>query len=257
MVLEESFSLVRSLVEDRDRWDSAQPDDDEILDEIRESNEEAAEEILAEMSAEQEDGVHSRTFDHIRRSRIEELNWDLTAEYVSLLESADDEASAASDLLDGNFVEKNVTHKKRAWDLKRDGDSRYDEPLATIELTQDIDGSFLYDLDRFMSRSVKESPRCPGVLRTLWAAGFVETAEERAKRAGAVAWEFPGLYQAEWELWALMGVYQPKGNEPTLLFLKISADHGLLEEPVRLAWEKLLLALQDPIPFMAEHGLVR
>lgn len=237
------------LAADRKYWGRAWSSDPEVVERIRDIDEEIAKRI--------DGGEDEEVFDTFVRGQIEDIDHEIRSMDASMMKLAEEEADSASDLLYNLKLEvpkgSSYEDQRRIWELKMSWDSWSADSVDDLWLRQDDDGELTYD---FRDVSVKGTT---GALDSLLAAGYAETDSDRMKRTGTdgSTWDFPGPYQGVWEVWAMMGTVRPDAVVPLLMFLKVALDHGLLSEAAQRRYAKELLRWEDPMTQMVRHDLVR
>lgn len=250
------------LAADRKSWERARPDDEEVLERIREEDggEEIVRKILSDHPPEDLDEDDFRSsrdwgedaFDRFVRRKVEDLVEEMNEGEKELLELVDEEKLATDQLVNQmNLRTKSLFEYRRIWELQMPWDGRDDESVDDLYVRQDDEGKISYDFQH------TSADKAVGVLDSLVKSKHVEAESERLKRVGPVIWNFPGDYKDVWEIWAMMGTCRPNGTEPLLLFLKIALDHGLLSDPAKIRYADLLQTWEDPMTKMVEHGLIK
>lgn len=234
-----------------DFWAGADADDPEVREKMSEwMSEDEIEDILGDSS----DKWGRRTeFEHYRRGQIEGLQDQVRELETDLLALADREVSAAEKYLwniDVGGANEAKTGVDSSWSIMSPWRNSNMEDLDRLLLRSSNNGRPYFDLE---NGRITGNP--VGLLDTLLSGGLAERESARENRRGEPSFVFPGELQGMWEMWALLGEYQPRADAPIALFLKIANDHGLLTEMARKRFEKLLREWEDPSPMMAEYDL--
>lgn len=254
--IQEQMDLLRSLRADVDFWRDARLGDDEVLERIREMEPDS---FLEQIEEEASIDGSSPSFNRFVEAQENGVHILLSDEIDRLSELLSKEASEIDDLLDGctlvDFKDYYRTGRPRkSWSFQNDWMSSH-EQIDVLDLFFDQNDGMPWL--KWEEASTNVSPeKSFGIFAELYAAGYVETPEELAQRAGAITWRFPGRLREDWELMDILGQYRPTGTDPTFAFLKIAFDHGLLSEAAREKYEKLLAEWSDPMEMLVHFDLL-
>jgi hypothetical protein len=240
--LREQFSLLQGLLSEKDSVESAGPDDEEAVDDFRNSSDE---EQIEQFEEEMKNFAESSTFENWKEFRISDIDDQIREACRDIDQISKEEASGMHALLSDLEIDRKNERSSgnvHEWRISVVGAGRYDDEMDTLELRHDDEGRYSYDFDKTSLRFV---PERPGAFEALYAAGFIETEGERKKKIGDTVWRFPGGLTGTWEVNSILDRFTPDGTEPLFVFIKIAADHGLLSPYAQKKYEKLLLLWGD------------
>jgi hypothetical protein len=252
--LRDQFLNLEGLLQEKDDISYAGPDDEEAMNNFRDSSDE---EEIARVDEELENFAESPTFERWKEYRISDIDEQIRDACNAIDRISKEEAAGLEIFLKNIELDRRSERRSvHEWRISAKGSSRYDEGIDTLMLEHDDEGRHSYDFDK---ASLKFSPKRPGAFEALYEAGYIETEGERKKKIGEVVWRFPGGLSGTWEVNHILDRFTPNGTEPLFVFIKIAADHGLLSPYAQKKYEKLLLLWGDENleELLETHGIFK